>query len=118
MDLKISAQLAPCKSADATHGVQDLSSPSSASTDVLVIGLMEEWGYIEDVDLQNWKGDHICITCQHFGYGVDQHCRTLLACNLRRGLLQQGDHLLKTCQYWSYPSEKQSTGDVTYRVTY
>ena len=26
---------------------------------------MEEWGYIDERDLQGWKGCCICMTCQH-----------------------------------------------------
>ena len=35
---------------------------------------MEEWDYVDERDLQNWKGGVVCMTCQHFTYGVDQHC--------------------------------------------
>ena len=38
---------------------------------------MEEWGYIEERELQNLKGGVVCMTCQHFTYGVDQHCHTM-----------------------------------------
>ncbi|AII42598.1 hypothetical protein KR100_04355 [Synechococcus sp. KORDI-100] len=34
-----------------------------------------------------------CMTCQHFSYGVDQHCDTLLGCTIRQKQLAQGDHL-------------------------
>ena len=44
---------------------------------------MEEWGFIDDAELQGWKGVCICMTCQHFTYGVDQHCHKLLVCALR-----------------------------------
>lgn len=63
---------------------------------------MEEWDYVDDRQLQGWKGRQVCITCKHFTYGVDGHCRTFPACNLRRGQLQQGEHLLKRCEYWSW----------------
>ncbi|MDB4677029.1 hypothetical protein OAE59_00125 [Synechococcus sp. AH-551-B05] len=29
---------------------------------------------------------------------MDAHCRTLLACSIRRKQLQQGQHLTKTCK--------------------
>ena len=45
---------------------------------------MEEWAFIDDAELQGWKGAGICMTCQHFTYGVDQHCHTLLGCTLRQ----------------------------------
>ena len=37
---------------------------------------MEEWGFVDERELQGWKGGCVCITCQHFTYGVDQHCHT------------------------------------------
>ena len=33
---------------------------------------MEEWGYVDECELQNWKGGVVCMTCQHFIYGVDE----------------------------------------------
>ena len=39
---------------------------------------MEEWDFVDDRELQGWKGACICMTCQHFCYGVDQHYHTLL----------------------------------------
>ncbi len=45
---------------------------------------MEEWGFDDDRDLHNWKGGVVCMTCQHFTYGVDQPCHTMLGCNLRQ----------------------------------
>ena len=44
---------------------------------------MEEWDFVDDRDLQSWKGGVVCMTCQHFTYGVDQHCHTMVGCNLR-----------------------------------
>ena len=52
---------------------------------------MEEWGFVDDCDLQNWKGGVVCMTCQDFTYGVDQHCHTMVGCNLRQKQLQQGE---------------------------
>ena len=40
---------------------------------------MEEWAFVDEKELQGWKGACVRITCQHFTYGVDQHCHTLLA---------------------------------------
>ena len=42
---------------------------------------MEEWAFVDERDLQNWKGGMVCMTCQHFAYGVDQH-RTAATCNI------------------------------------
>ena len=63
--------------------------------------MVEQWDYSDDRYLQSWKGQRICITCQHFTYGVDTSCRTILGCNLRRQQLQQAEHLLKRCHHWS-----------------
>ena len=43
---------------------------------------MEEWDFVDERALQNWKGGVVCMTCQHFIYGVDQHCHTMVGCNL------------------------------------
>ena len=71
---------------------------------------MEEWDFIDERELQGWKGERICMTCQHFTYGIDQHCRTVLGCNLRRGQLQQREHRTKQCKYWSSVSDMKTSG--------
>ena len=38
---------------------------------------MEEWGYVDERDLQNWKGGVICMNCQHFTYCVDHFNKRL-----------------------------------------
>ena len=80
-----------------------------ASTCVLAAMAMEEWDFVDDRDLQGWKGGVVCMTCQHFAYGVDRHCHTLLACNLRRRQLAQGDHLKKRCKLW-VPTSQSAIG--------
>ena len=70
---------------------------------------MEEWDFVDDRDLQGWKGGVVCMTCQHFAYGVDRHCHTLLACNLRHRQLAQGDHLKKRCKLWA-PTSQSAMG--------
>jgi hypothetical protein len=71
---------------------------------------MEEWGFVDERELQGWKGGCVCITCQHFTYGVDQHCHTLLGCNLRQQQLQQGEHLKKKCKLWAPTRQKEMGG--------
>ena len=44
---------------------------------------------------------------RHFTYGVNQHCHTLLGCNLRQQQLQQGEHLKKKCKLWAPTWQKQ-----------
>ena len=51
----------------------------------------------------------VCVTCQHFTYGVDQHCYTILGCNLRQKQLQQGQHLKRRCKLWA-PTWKKQVG--------
>ena len=48
------------------------------------------------------------MTCQHFTYGVDQHCHTMVACNLRQKQLQQGQHLKKRCKLWAPTWQKEA----------
>ena len=50
----------------------------------------------------------VCMTCQYLAYGVDQHCRTMVGCNLRQRQLQ-GEHLKKRCKLWS-PTSQQAFG--------
>ena len=68
---------------------------------------MEEWGFIDERELQGWKGGCVCITCQHFTYGVDQRCHALLGCNLGQQQLQQGEHLKKKCKLWAPTWQKE-----------
>ena len=70
-------------------------------------GCMEEWDYIEERELQGWKGGVVCMTCQHFTYGVDQHCHTMVGCSLRQKQLQQGEHLKKRCKLWAPTWQKE-----------
>ena len=70
---------------------------------------MEEWGYVDECELQNWKGGVVCMTCQHFIYGVDQLCHTMVGCNLRQKQLQQGQHLKKRCKLWA-PAWQKDVG--------
>ena len=67
----------------------------------------EKWVFVDDAELQAWKGACICMTCQHFTYGVDQHCHTLLGCTLRQRQLQQVEHLKKKCKLWAPTWQKE-----------
>ena len=46
--------------------------------------VIEEWDFVDERDLQGWKGVVVCMICQHFTYGVDQHCHTMVGCNLKQ----------------------------------
>ena len=68
---------------------------------------MERWDFVDDRDLQGWKGGCVCMTCQHFAYATDAHCHTMLGCNIRQRQLQQGDHLKKKCKLWAPTWQKE-----------
>ena len=70
---------------------------------------MDDWDFVEQRDLQNWKGGVVCMTCHHFTYGVDQHCHTVVGCNLRQRQLQQWQHLKKRCKLWA-PTSQSAMG--------
>ena len=59
---------------------------------------MEEWRYIEERDLQNWKGGVVCMTCQYFTYGSDQYGHRMVGCNLTQKHLQHGEQPKKCCK--------------------
>ena len=59
----------------------------------------EELSYLSDYEISK-KRTKICITCSHFRYTTDAHCRTLLTCPLHEKLIPQGDHLIKGCRCW------------------
>ena len=48
------------------------------------------------------------MTCQQFIYGVDQHCHTMVGCNLRQKQLQQGQHLTHCCRNWKAPHQVET----------
>lgn len=51
---------------------------------------MEGWRCIDERDIQSWKCGGVCMTYQYFVYGLDQHCRAMVGCNLSQNQLQQG----------------------------
>ena len=73
---------------------------------------MEEWAWVDERDLAPFRGARVCMTCQHFSWGVDGHCHTLLGCTLRRGLLQHGEHLTRQCEHWASVTEVDMGGTV------
>jgi len=77
---------------------------------------MEEWSFVDDRELTNCCCQRICITCEHFTYGVDAHCRTIVVCRIREQQLQQGQHLTKVCKRWS-PTWESTQGWEQWRQT-
>ena len=49
----------------------------------------------------------VFMICQHFTYGVDQHCHTMVGFNLRQKQLQHGQHLKKRCKLWAPTWQKE-----------
>ena len=68
---------------------------------------MEEWSFVDEQELQGWKGNCVYITCKHFTYGAEQHFHTPLGCNLRQQQLQQGEHPKKKCKLWAPTWQKE-----------
>jgi len=68
---------------------------------------MDEWEFMEAELLRASRSGQVCITCQHFTYGTDAHCRTLLGCKLQSKQLGQGEHLTKQCRHWLTRRERQ-----------
>ena len=60
----------------------------------------EEWDYLEEDTLKHTRSASVCMTCQHFNYCCDRHCRTILTCHLHQRLIPHGDHLTSKCQCW------------------
>ena len=58
------------------------------------------------------------MTCRQFIYGVDQHCHTMVGCNLRQKQLQQGEHLKKRCKLCSgHPPGRKRWAGLLRRVS-
>ena len=74
--------------------------------------VMEDWECIDDRELQNWKGDRICITCQLFTYGVIRSAARSLAASSSVSSSQQGEDLLKRCEHWSTLLDHRSLAEV------
>ena len=67
----------------------------------------EEWDYLEEDTLKRTRSASVCMTCQHFNYCCDRHCRTILTCHLHQRLIPHGDHLTSKCQCWMQRLERK-----------
>ena len=65
---------------------------------------MEEWGFLDDRELDSFRGHRSCSTCTHFGYVNLGQCQVLGSCHLRQGLLAPAAHPLKSCKQWVFCS--------------
>ena len=68
--------------------------------DARLVGVAEEWGYLDGSVLRLARTGADCITCQHFRYEVGSQCVTVLTCPIHQGLIPQGEHLTKRCRQW------------------
>ncbi|WP_320674929.1 galactose oxidase [Prochlorococcus sp. MIT 1341] len=67
----------------------------------------EVWEYLEEGSLKKSRSACVCMTCQHFGYSCDKHCRTLLTCRIRERLIPHGEHLNSRCPLWMRRTEEK-----------
>ncbi|WP_269609283.1 galactose oxidase [Prochlorococcus marinus] len=67
----------------------------------------EEWDYLEEDTLKHTRSASVCMTCQHFNYCCDRHCRTILTCHLHQRLIPHGDHLTSKCLCWMQRLERK-----------
>ena len=67
----------------------------------------EESVYFEEDTLKHTRSIIFCMTCQHFNYCCDRHCRTVLTSHLYQLLLSHGDHQVSKCRCWMQRPEKK-----------
>ena len=67
----------------------------------------EEWEYLEEGILKKVHSARVCMTCQHFNFSCDRHCRTLLVCHAQKALIPHGEHLNSRCQCWIQQHERE-----------
>ena len=65
---------------------------------------MEEWGFVDDRELESFRGHKSCSTCGHFGFAVLGQRQVLGCCHLRQALLTPSSHPLKSCKHWTFCS--------------
>ena len=66
--------------------------------------VLEEWGFVDERELDSFKGHKSSATCDHFGYITLGQFQLLGSCHLRQGLLTPGAHPLRTCKHLSHCS--------------
>ena len=80
--------------------------PKETFTDQ-IFGQEEECQFLEKGILKKTCSACVCMTCQHFNYSSDKHCRTNLSCLVHRRLIPHGDHLISRCLLWMRQREKE-----------
>ena len=67
--------------------------------------VLEEWGFVDERELDSFKGHKSSANCDNFGYLTLGQCQLLGSCHLRKGfLLTPGAHPLRSCKHLSYCS--------------
>ena len=73
----------------------------------------EEWDYLEEDTLKHTRSASVCMTCQHFNYCCDRHCRTILICQLHQRLIPHREYLTSQCLCLDATDWMVSRGGVT-----
>ena len=85
-----------CRSATYWYWTMSTTRSEEAYTDQ-IFDQEEEWQFLEKGILKKTCSACVCMTCQHFNYFSDMHCRIILSCHVHRRLIPQGDHLISRC---------------------
>ena len=67
----------------------------------------EQWQFLAKGILKKTCSARVCMTCQHFNYSSDKHCRTILSCHVHCRLIPHGEHLISRCPLWMRQLEKE-----------
>ena len=95
-----------CRSPTYWNWSMSTTHPKETCTDQ-IFGQEEEWQFLEKGILEKTCSACVCMTCQHFNYSSDKHCRTILSCHVHRRLIPHGDHLISRCHLWIQPRERE-----------
>ena len=68
---------------------------------------MVGWNFVDDQELECWKGACICMTWQHFVYGATATAARFWVATSVRSNFFQGDGLIRTCKRWAPTWQKQ-----------
>jgi len=95
-----------CRSATYWYWTMSTTRSEEAYTDQ-IFDQEEEWQFLEKGILKKTCSARVCMTCQHFNYSSDKHCRTILSCHVHRRLIPHGDHLISRCYLWIRQRERE-----------
>ena len=94
-----------CRSATYWYWTMSTTRSEEAYTDQ-IFDQEEEWQFLEKGILEKTCSARVCLTCQHFNYSIDKHCRTILSCHVYRRLIHHRDHLILYCQHLMLQRER------------